>query len=211
MKDFRDLIIEQIKGETERDKQRLIGPSAMGGCPYCLGRQMAGTATKRPFSFYPKLGTAFHYYMEHHMHIPEMVTEHKVDICEITGYGKISGTIDLWYPPMGIIGDYKLVGKNTMNRVKLDGPSMTYKAQAHVYGYGESQLGHKVEEIHILFVPRDESDIRKLYDWSEPYNEEFALAVIDRTKQVWEYVTGGFVEDLESDKDCYECKYSGRA
>lgn len=210
MKDFRDLIIEQIKGETERDKQKLIGPSAMGGCPYCLGLQMGGNAPKRPFSFYPKLGTAFHYYMEHHMTIPGMVTEHKVDICEIAGYGKINGTIDLWYPPEGIVGDYKLVGKNTMNRVKLDGPSLTYRVQGHLYGYGKAQTGADVKEIHILFVPRDEGNINKLFDWNEPYNEALALAAIDRTKQIWEHVQGGFVEDLESDTECYECKYSGR-
>lgn len=210
MKDFRDLIIDQIKAETDRDKQRLIGPSSMGGCPYCLGHQMAGTAPKRPFSFYPKLGTAFHYYMEHHMTIPEMETEQKVDICEIPGYGKIKGTIDLYYPPWGIVGDYKLVGKNTLAKVKLDGPSITYRVQGHLYGYGKAQLGHAVKEIHILFVPRDGGSISSLVDWSEPYNEALALAAIDRTKEVWEHVQAGNIEDIPSDEDCYDCKFSGR-
>lgn len=210
MKDFRDLIIDQIKAETDRDKQRLIGPSSMGGCPYCLAHQMAGTAPKRPFSFYPKLGTAFHYYMEHHMTIPGMETEQKVDICEIPGYGKIKGTIDLYYQPEGIVGDYKLVGKNTLSKVKLDGPSITYRVQGHLYGYGKAQLGHDVKEIHILFVPRDGGNINALVDWSEPYNEALALAAIDRTKEVWEHVTAGNIEDIPSDEDCYDCKFSGR-
>lgn len=210
MKDFRDLIIDQIKSPTKRDKQRLIGPSAMAGCPYCLGMEMSGEADKRPFSLYPMLGTAFHFYMENHMTIPGMETEQKVDICEIPGYGKIKGTIDLWYEPQGIVGDYKLVGKNTLSKVKLDGPSMTYRGQAHLYGYGKAQLGHDVQEVHILYVPRDGGNINQLVDWYEPYNEALALAVIDRTKQIWEYVSAGQVEDLESDADCFNCKFSGR-
>lgn len=210
MKDFKDLIVGQITKGTDRDKQRLIGPSSMGGCAYCLGLDMGGKSPKRPFSMYPFLGTAFHYYMEHHMEIPGMETEQKVDICDIPGYGLIRGTIDLWYPPMGIVGDYKLVGKNTLNRVKLDGPSKTYRYQGQIYGYGKAQQGHKVEEIHILFIPREGGSVRDVYDYSEPYSEQLALDAIDRTKQVWEYVKEDRVEEIPSDEDCYNCKYNGR-
>ncbi|QOR56114.1 Cas4 family exonuclease [Arthrobacter phage Thunderclap] len=209
--DFRDLIIEAIKNPTDRDKQRLIGPSSMGGCPHCLALEMLGKQPKRSFSLYPMLGTAFHYYMEHHMHIEGMETEQKVDICEIEGYGKIRGTIDLWYPKWGIVGDYKLVGKNTLNKIRLDGPSKQYKYQVQIYGYGLAQRGHEVKETHILFVPRDGGNINHLVDWVEDYDEQLALAAIDRTRQIWKYVSeGGSPDDIDSDEDCYECNLQGK-
>lgn len=210
--DFRDLIIEAIKNPTERDKQRLIGPSSMGGCAHCLALEMVGKAEYRSFSLYPMLGTAFHYYMEHHMPIEGMQTEQKVDICYIEGYGQIRGTIDLWYPKWGIVGDYKLVGKNTLNKIRLDGPSKQYSYQAQLYGYGLAQSGHEVKETHILFVPRDGGNINHLVDHVEPYDENLALAAIDRTNQIWQYVgiDGNDPDDVESDEDCYQCKSAGR-
>lgn len=48
--DFRDLIIEAIKNPTDRDKQRLIGPSSMGGCAHCLALEMLGVQSILPRS-----------------------------------------------------------------------------------------------------------------------------------------------------------------
>lgn len=199
-----------LSAESERDKQRLVGPSSLGGCAYCLGKDMLGEK-EQSFGWYPRLGTAFHYWAEHHCTIPGAVTEQKVTVGEIEGYGIIRGTLDLYLPHRKTIVDYKLVGKNTRQNAMLDGPSKQYRGQQHCYGKGATAAGYEVEKIAIAYIPRDSHTLRDMHVHIEDYNPLLADRTLDRARRVWKAVSSGRVEEIPSDADCYNCIREGRA
>lgn len=182
----------------------------MGGCPYCLGLDMLGLK-EQSFGWYPRLGTAFHYWAEHHNTIPGAVTEMKVTVGEIEGYGTIKGTMDLYLPHRKCIVDYKLVGKNTRQTAMVDGPSTQYRGQQHLYCKGAIAEGFDVERFAIAYIPRDSATLKDMYVYTEKYNPVFADKTLDRARKVWKYASSGRVEELPSDKECYTCIREGRA
>lgn len=199
-----------LSQESDRDKQRLVGPSSLGGCAYCLGLDMLGLK-EQEFGWYPRLGTAFHYWAEHHNTIPGAITEQKVVVGEIEGYGIIKGTLDLYLSHRKCIVDYKLVGKNTRQAAMIDGPSKQYRAQQHCYGKGATDAGYEVEKIAIAYIPRDSHSLRDMHVHIEDYQPEFAQRTLDRAQKVWNYASSGRVEELPSDSECYTCNRTGRA
>jgi hypothetical protein len=163
------------------------------------------------FGWYPRLGTAFHYWAEHHQTIPGAITEQKVTVGEILGYGVIKGTLDLYLPHRKTIVDFKLVGKNTRQAAMIDGPSTQYRGQQHLYGKGATAAGYEVKKIAIAYIPRDSFTLRDLHVHEEDYQPVFAQRVLDRAQKVWNYSSSGRVEELPSDKECYDCIREGRA
>lgn len=199
-----------LSQESDRDKQRLVGPSSLGGCAYCLGLDMLGLK-EQEFGWYPRLGTAFHYWAEHHQTIPGAITEQKVTVGEIPGYGIIKGTLDLYLPHRYTIVDYKLVGKSTRQTVMIDGPTMQYRGQQHLYGKGAEAAGYRVDKIAIAYLPRDSHTLRDMHVHVEDYNPKIAQKVLDRAEQVWKYSSSGRVEELPSSSECYTCDRNGRS
>lgn len=198
-----------LSQESDRDKQRLVGPSSLAGCAYCLGLDMLGEK-EQSFGWYPRLGTAFHYWAEHHNTIPGAITEQKVTVGEIEGYGIIKGTMDLYLPHRSTIVDYKLVGKNTRQTAMVDGPSLQYRGQQHLYCKGAIAAGYKVKKFAIAYVPRDSASLKDMFVYTENYSPRFAQKVLDRAQQVWNYSSSGRVEELPSSEECYKCNREGR-
>lgn len=120
------LVMSMIKLRTDRDKQVTIGPSELGGCPYCLAQRMYlklhpknNLATLNPYWMGSWIGTAVHEHMEsiekdnnlnasHYSLKPleDALIETKVDIFEVPGYGWIRGSIDLLLTDLRIV-DWK--------------------------------------------------------------------------------------------------------
>jgi len=198
-----------LSQESDRDKQRLVGPSSLAGCPYCLGLDMLGKK-EQSFGWYPRLGTAFHYWAEHHNNIPGAVTEMKVTVGEIPGYGIIKGTMDLYLPHRKTIVDYKLVGKNTRQAAMVDRPSTQYRGQQHLYCKGAIAHGFEVKKFAIAYIPRDSASLKDMYVYTENYSPTFANKTLDRANKVWQYASSGRVEELPSDPECYTCNREGR-
>lgn len=209
MKSLKNELIEMLSAESDRDKQRLVGPSSLAGCAYCLGLDMLGLK-EQSFGWYPRLGTAFHYWAEHHNTIPGAITEQKVTVGEIEGYGIIKGTMDLFLPHRKQIVDYKLVGKNTRQTAMVDGPSMQYRGQQHLYCKGAIAAGYEVKKFAIAYIPRDSANLNDMYVYTENYNPKFAQKVLDRASNVWKYASAGRVEELPSSESCYTCSREGR-
>ena len=210
MKSLTNELREMLSAESERDKQRLVGPSSLGACAYCLGLDMLGLK-EQSFGWYPRLGTAFHYWAEHHNNIPGAITEQKVTVGEIEGYGIIKGTMDLYLPHRSTIVDYKLVGKNTRQAAMVNGPSIQYRSQQHLYCKGAIAAGYKVKKFAIAYIPRDSASLKDMYVYTENYSPRFAAKVLDRAQKVWNYSSSGRVEELPSDSECYTCQREGRA
>jgi hypothetical protein len=199
-------VIKEITKGTERDKQSRVGPSQLGNpCPKCLGRALAGESREQEFSLYPWLGTAVHYYMEHHT-FPEAQHELKLYVGDVEGYGPIKGTTDMYRD--GTVVDWKIVGKKKIGEYRSRGVKIQYRYQAQLYARGCELAGLPVEDVSIVFIPRDGGDVKDIFIFSEKYDPAQAEKVLDRAAKIYARVQESGWEDLPSDPDCWECNYS---
>lgn len=212
-------IIEQITKPTSRGQQRKIGPSQIGGCPLCLGEALALALPElypdlehtEDFGLGSWIGTAVHYFLEHDIDIPGAIKEQKNDIFELEGYGMIRGSTDLFVPPH--LWDWKVVGKWSYDKMCLEYllnpdriPKTDYRVQQHMYGYGWTLAGHKVETVNLVVIPKHSNRVEDIKFFTENYSQAVAERGIQRLKKIWKFVQAGKLYEIPSDgEDCYRC------
>ena len=122
--ELRDLVIDLLRAQTERDKQRALGASDLANqCDRCLAMKFAGVERSEPIQsarlwMGAVLGTSIHGEIEHRIQkhssdiesplfdrVSRTWPEMRHPICKIEGYGTIYGTID-WSLPRQIV-DWK--------------------------------------------------------------------------------------------------------
>lgn len=94
------------------------------------------------------------------------------------------GTADLIDRTLLMILDHKCQGRWSRNKLKTQGPSQTYRVQAHVYAYGARLRGEKIEKIAIVSWPRDEATLDDLYVHVEDYNPMIAKKAFERVEEI---------------------------
>jgi hypothetical protein len=94
------------------------------------------------------------------------------------------GTADLIDRTLLMILDHKCQGRWSRNKLKTQGPSPTYKVQAHVYAHGARKRGEKIEKIAIVSWPRDEATLEDLYVHVEDYNPAIAKRAFERVDKI---------------------------
>ncbi|MFD4474602.1 hypothetical protein ACFWPU_00595 [Streptomyces sp. NPDC058471] len=99
------------------------------------------------------------------------------------------GTTDLIDRTLFLVVDHKCQGRWSRAKLKREGPSQTYRVQAHVYAHGVRLRGEKVERVVIISWPRDESTLDDLHVWSEPYRPDIVQGAFARVEGI-----GGLVE-----------------
>ena len=211
-------IIEQITKSTDRDKQKKIGPSEIGGCPLCIGEKLAlafpdlypDLEHTETFGLGSWLGTAVHHFLEQDIEIPGAIKEQKNFIYHLKGYGDISGSTDVYAD--GHIVDWKIVGKWSYDTMKLAYrlepnriPKTVYRAQQHLYGYGWEQAGYKVDTVSLCVIPKLSNNADDIRFFTEKYNREVALKALARLESIYKRVKQGRLETLPMDEDCYTC------
>lgn len=202
-------VIREITQESERDKQRRVGPSALGNpCPRCLGRELAGDADEfRTASLLPWIGTSVHYWLEDHS-FPEAEHELKLEVGDVPGYGPIRGTTDVYLD--GVVGDWKIVGEKKIKSYRLHGPPLRYRYQIQLYGRGAELSGREVHTVKIIFIPRDgNGDPNNIFVYEEPYDPSLAEQVLERAGKIYEIVQRDGWRELPSHDECYECRMLG--
>jgi hypothetical protein len=88
----------------------------------------------------------------------------------------LSGTCDLYDIERHTVIDYKFPGTTAMTEYRKNGPSQTYRVQAHLYGRGYVRLGLPVKQVGIWFLPRGGQLANSLL-WLEDYSD----AIVDKT------------------------------
>lgn len=205
MTDIRTKVIQEITKPTARDKQRKVGPSEIGNpCAHCLGRALAGERRPQDFSLYPWIGTAVHYYMEHETFKDE-AHELRLYVGSIEGYGDIKGTTDMWYADAKAAVDWKIVGKRKISHYRVNGVPEQYRYQAMLYGMGLHLKGEPIENIAIVFIPRDSGNVKDIWVHEEAWQPEMAEAALARAKAIFDHVQEHGWRELESDVDCFSC------
>lgn len=115
------------------------------------------------------------------------------------------GTSDLLDRKEGDIVDWKVMGDYSLKKFKAEGPSDTYRIQAHTYGYGAEQAGEKVRRVNIVGLPRAGSSLDQMHVWSEPYDRDVAKQAIARVEAIYARTqqlaveTGALAEDSTAD------------
>ena len=199
---LRDIIIDNIKyasNNAPRSLQRHIGPSQVGTpCARQLAYQLAGTQESRSFNDpWPSIvGTAVHAWiadaMETHNQLliskglkPRWHLERRVDV----GLG-LQGSCDCYDEVTGTVLDWKILGNTQYAKYVKDGPSETYRVQAHCYGLGYARAGYDVTRVGIGFFGRAKT-LNDLHIWSEPFDANVAIAALARMKNTQDQLDSG--------------------
>jgi hypothetical protein len=94
------------------------------------------------------------------------------------------GTSDLLDRRDGTIVDWKFMGKYSLDKFRLNGPSDTYRIQAHTYGYGAELSGEKVKNVAVVGLPRAGGSLDEMHVWTEKYDKKVALAALKRVEDI---------------------------
>lgn len=192
--DLRPVIADAIVNQP-RSLQRRIGPSEIGTpCPACLACKLAGAP--KPADDVPWLawvGTCVHAGLEAIFAADpdRWLVEHQVTVGEIGGQ-PITGHADLYDLHTGTVIDWKIVGKTALTSVRRKGLAAAkpeYEAQRHLYGAGFEAAGLPVNDVAVVFLPRNEISIDALHIDSAPYDAAVADAALARANRAHAYVT----------------------
>jgi len=94
------------------------------------------------------------------------------------------GTGDLLDRTQFMFLDHKCQGQWSRGKLKTQGPGETYRVQVHVYAYGATLRGEKVEHVAIVSWPREASSLDDMYTWTEPYNPSIAHEAMRRVEAI---------------------------
>ena len=109
------------------------------------------------------------------------------------------GTADLIDRTLFMLDDHKCQGRWSRNKLKTQGPSRTYRVQAHVYAKGARLKGERIDHVAIISWPRDEATLDDLYVWTEPYNPKIADDAFARVEEF----NGRVSESMARVRDAY--------
>lgn len=198
------------KTKDNRSAQTTLGPSEIGTpCDRRLALTVMGVPPVNPGGdgWAAFVGTCTHGGMEDVYRWADAGTGRYAVEIRLT-FGSVLvpyGTSDLLDRKEGDIVDWKVMGEYSLKKFKAEGPSDTYRIQAHTYGYGAEQAGEKVRRVNIVGLPRAGSSLDSMHVWSEPYDRDVAKQAIARVEAIYARTqqlaveTGALAEDSTAD------------
>lgn len=184
--------IETAITSQPRSQQKRIGPSEIGNpCTRCLTHKLIGTPEiEQHAPWLPWIGTAVHAQLEDvfmranaGLDRARYLVESTVCVGQIGGQD-ITGHADLFDLHVGEVTDWKCVGATTLRNAKANGPSETYRTQAHCYGLGFALRGLTVHRVRIAYLPRNSVHLGDAHVWSEPFDPVRAMTAIQRADDI---------------------------
>lgn len=214
---------------SERDAQVSIGPSDMGDpCARCLAFKMAGSPIPQRETLFAWNGTSTHLHVEQRIetlqarqNITDQIafakqffdgalTEVKVFVVEIPGYGKVSGHIDLL--THDLVVDWKTIGmaklkqwKQQLAKGQMPKGLEKYIGQLTIYIGAARRLGYNVETGVLAFIPRDALTPDDYWAYPVRYDEQNEQKIITRVAAIYQYVKAGRHGEIAADPDCFVC------
>lgn len=198
----RDLDLDHLQGELTyfvedaihnhpRSLQKALGPSEVGTeCARRIGYRLTDIApVNEGDGWLATIGTATHAWLEgvftranQKLGHPRFLMEQRVTVGALDGEPVI-GSTDLYDRVTCTVIDFKVMGKTSLDRLRRSGPSGQYRAQGHLYGRGWAAAGHPVDRVAIWGLPRN-SPLRDAHLWAEDYDEQVAVAALDRVEGI---------------------------
>lgn len=233
MRQVRALIEDNIRNQP-RSLQRKIGASEIGNpCTHCLAARLAGwEKQEQGVGWLAFIGTCVHAYFEDLFtkindeetgrgRPTTFLAENRVTVGQIRGQD-IIGSTDLYMPDQmgaanaGMTVDWKIVGTNTLNRVKRNGdPGMQYTAQAHLYAKGWEAAGYPTSHVAVYFMPRNKMSLSDGHVWVDEYRPEIAEQALDRANSIARNLDAlatisteardQWIAGLDREEGCFNC------
>lgn len=178
-----------------RSAQKTLGPSEIGSpCDRQLAMKLLGIKPVNPQEGWaPFVGTAVHVELakmfdwangsESGRFVTEMPLTFGSELVP-------RGTADLLDRVLFMLDDHKLMGRWSLDKLIKEGPSDTYRIQAHTYGLGATLRGEKIKYVAIIGWPRQESSLDKLYVHVEKFDKKIAEDAIKRVEAIARRVQG---------------------
>ncbi len=91
----------------------------------------------------------------------------------------ISGSCDAYDTETDTVVDWKVVGPTSLTKYRRHGPGPQYEGQIQLYGRGWQAAGRRPKWVRIVFLARSH-DYDQAYEWTAPYDQAAAEAVLDR-------------------------------
>lgn len=218
--DLRQVIAAHVRAHP-RSQQKRIGPSELGTpCARKLAYKVTGSALHRQdmgTAWRPAVGTAVHAYLEKALigyndatGQDRYLTETPVNCGEIDGVSLI-GSVDVYDVARATVVDFKIVGPTSLKKARSQGASAIYRTQVQLYGRGFTRAGWPVDHVAILWLP-SAGEIAEAVFWSEPYDENVALAAISRAEALAQAIRLGGAENVipslpRADDWCQSCPW----
>lgn len=189
-------IIRGTINNQPRTRQTRIGPSELGHpCDRWMSHKLRGdpAVNRQQTAWIPTVGTAVHAWLEYVFtdnmspalaagEEPRWLLEQQVDVGSVDGV-TITGSCDLYDTVTATVVDWKTCGKTRLDKYRRHGPAPDYRVQAHLYGRGWTRRDRPVDTVAICFLPRN-SDLTDTVWWSEPYDEQIAVAALARAEAI---------------------------
>ena len=177
-----------------RSQQKRIGPSEVGHpCErwmvYKLSDTPAPTGVAKD-KWLATIGTFVHaglaeWFEEFNTTVGVEVfgVEQRVEVGSIReGDGHdLDGSCDLYVN--GVVVDWKIVGKTTLDSARRKGASRKYRVQAHSYARGWKNAGKPVTHVAVFFLPRN-APLSQAVWWCEEYDEQIAVEGLARVVRI---------------------------
>lgn len=230
---IQELTLGLFKQESVRDRQIKVGASDISDpCEYHLAKKLLGIPTNE-FKYFlgAKIGTATHEFLENKITTADLIlfpelasarVEQTIVLGDLAGYGTVKSK-----PDLVLVDDKHLIDWKTSKREKskqlqdvvqgLAKPTKVaadasytlrkYYAQTQLYAWGLNRSGTPIDGCSLVFINRDGTYERDIWDWTFPYEEEFALAMWDRLTRIWSELSAGKdLEVFQREELCFNCK-----
>lgn len=175
--------------KDNRSAQTTLGPSEAGSsCDRQIAMKLLGVTPVNPQEGWaPFVGTAVHkdlaamFEWANGSGSGRYVTEMSVSF----GDPNVPrGTLDVLDRVLYMVDDHKLMGRWSLDQLRREGPSITYRVQLQIYGLGAELAGEEVREVALIGWPRQESNLDKLFVHVEPYDRSVAEAALARVGRI---------------------------
>lgn len=185
--ELRSVIAHAILNQP-RSLQTRIGPSGIGNpCSACLLCHFAGVPKTEELPWLSFVGTCVHNGLQDIFGADDRwLVEHEVTVGEINGE-PITGHADLYDTATGNVYDWKIVGKSTLDKVRrhpLAKSKPEYHIQRHLYGVGFEAQGFPVNEVVVVFLPRNDISIDRLHIDAEILDPDVATVAMQRASDL---------------------------
>jgi hypothetical protein len=198
----------------ERNQQPTMGPSEIGTpCDRRIALSLMRYPTVNPGgdNWASFVGTCMHAGLEEMFMWADAGSGRYAPEVKLTFPSKHvpTGTTDLVDRVLLCVVDHKGMGQWSLDKLKSQGPSRTYRVQAHTYAYGATMRGERVKHVAIVGWPRDKGSLDDLYVWTEEYDPDLARAALKRVDTIADrvLVEGGEHIAYELPMDNTDCRF----
>jgi hypothetical protein len=99
---------------------------------------------------------------------------------QVTPHPLYPGHADLYDALEQAVIDHKVLGATSLAKIKRpEGPSLRYRVQLLLYGYGFRALGLPVKRVVLAAYPRTAATLDGMYIWDHPFMPEDELVVAE--------------------------------